>query len=112
VALQSLLRNLRGSGCEMNGESSTPAGKAVPSTPKTNKSTGSTAKTGRSRKKREDDDSDYESTPSKKPRVTGRGKAVPAKTEAVDEQVAAMADLVANQAVVKLEEMDESAFTM
>jgi hypothetical protein len=112
VALQGLLRNLRSRGCEMDGESSTPAGKATPSTPKTGRSTGSAAKTPRSRKKREDEDSDYESTPSKKPRVSGRGKAVPAKTEATDGLAATVGELAATHAVVEVEEMDESAFTV
>jgi hypothetical protein len=96
----------------MDSESSTPAGKATPSTPKTGKSTGSAAKTPRSRKRREDEDPDYESTPSKKPRLSGRGKAASAKMEAADGLAATMGELAATQAVVKVEEMDESAFTM
>jgi hypothetical protein len=119
VALQTLIRNLRSRGCELDADDdvATPAAAAMPSTPKmkpstpktkpstpkTGKATGSGAKTPRSRKKKPESDSDYECTPSKKPRVT-RAQSVQVKSEAVDE-------LEAARAVETVGAMDESAFT-
>ena len=111
MALQTLIRNLRSRGCELDadGDVATPAAGATPSTPKTKtstpreKATDNKAKTPRSRKKKLDSDSDYESTPSKKPRVT-RAQPVQVKSEAVDE-------LEAARAVETVGAMDESAFT-